>query len=241
VITFDGGTLDNSLGTGVTVANGKLQGEGTVIGNVLNQDTVAPGTSAGVLVVNGAYFQDVTGVLSVEVGGIGNTDLLNVAGAASLAGDLEIALISGVTPSSSDIFTILNAASLSGAFQNVANGGRLNIAGGGTGSFQVNYGAGSPFDLTTVVLSDFTGMGTSLPGDYNLNNVVDAADYVLWRKTPNNFGGDPDGYNTWRANFGQPSGSGSVAAANATVPEPTTLVMLIFAAVSCCLRRGRAA
>jgi hypothetical protein len=40
--------------------------------------------------------------------------------------------------------------------------------------------------------------------DYNHNNIVDGADYVLWRKDPTNaaFGGDPGGYNTWRANFG---------------------------------------
>ncbi len=37
-----------------------------------------------------------------------------------------------------------------------------------------------------------------LPGDYNLSGVVDAADYVVWRKSD----GSPDGYNTWRVNFG---------------------------------------
>jgi hypothetical protein len=41
-----------------------------------------------------------------------------------------------------------------------------------------------------------------LPADYNGNGTVDAADYVLWRKDPASFGGDPGGYDTWRANFG---------------------------------------
>ena len=67
----------------------------------------------------------------------------------------------------------------------------------------------------------------SLPGDFNHDGTVDAADYVVWRKTD----GTPAGYNAWRTHFGQPAGSGSVASANATVPEPTTLVMLIVAAV----------
>jgi hypothetical protein len=31
---------------------------------------------------------------------------------------------------------------------------------------------------------------------------VNAADYVLWRNNPGGNGGDPAGYNTWRANFG---------------------------------------
>jgi hypothetical protein len=41
-----------------------------------------------------------------------------------------------------------------------------------------------------------------LPGDYNGDSEVGAADYVLWRNDPASFGGDPDGHNTWRANFG---------------------------------------
>lgn len=37
-------------------------------------------------------------------------------------------------------------------------------------------------------------------GDYNFDRTVDAADYVVWRKA--SIGGNPGGYNTWRANFG---------------------------------------
>jgi serralysin len=76
-----------------------------------------------------------------------------------------------------------------------------------------------------------------LPGDYNVDDLVDAADYVIWRKSD----GTPAGYNTWRANFGETSGSGSVASENATVPEPATLVMLILAATGWWFRRGQAA
>ena len=36
-------------------------------------------------------------------------------------------------------------------------------------------------------------------GDYNDDGAVNAADYVVWRKTD----GTPEGYNTWRANFGK--------------------------------------
>jgi hypothetical protein len=68
--------------------------------------------------------------------------------------------------------------------------------------------------------------------------VVDAADYIVWRKTGTN---GPTGYVTWRTNFGEPGASGSVASANATVPEPTTLLMLIVAAAGWCLRQRRVA
>jgi hypothetical protein len=68
--------------------------------------------------------------------------------------------------------------------------------------------------------------GPALPGDYNRNNVVDAADYVLWHKTLGSgvdmFSGadgsgnstvDPDDYDVWTTNFGEtlPAGSGSAA------------------------------
>jgi hypothetical protein len=63
-----------------------------------------------------------------------------------------------------------------------------------------------------------------VPGDYNGNGKVDTADYVVWRN-----GDSPDdsqaGYDLWRANFGNPPGSG--AAAGAAVPEPATIVMLL--------------
>ena len=58
--------------------------------------------------------------------------------------------------------------------------------------------------------------------DYNHNGLVDAADYVLWRKTQNTSvqpgtGADGTGdgmidgadYNLWRLHFGNPSGAGA--------------------------------
>jgi hypothetical protein len=55
-----------------------------------------------------------------------------------------------------------------------------------------------------------------LPGDYNGNGTVDAADYVLWRNGGplQNEGADPgivtpEDYNVWRANFGRTFGSGA--------------------------------
>jgi uncharacterized repeat protein (TIGR03803 family) len=78
-----------------------------------------------------------------------------------------------------------------------------------------------------------------LPGDYNNDGKVDAADYVVWRKysgTTNPLPNDPIGgtiglaqFNQWRDNFGAP-GSGSSPGANgpasATVPEPASLLIM---------------
>jgi hypothetical protein len=75
------------------------------------------------------------------------------------------------------------------------------------------------------------GETTIISSDYNDDGAVDAADYVVWRRAPNSFGGVPGGYNTWRANFGQPSGSGAIfdSPPNNAIPEPGRLGMLVLA------------
>jgi hypothetical protein len=90
-----------------------------------------------------------------------------------------------------------------------------------------------------------------LPGDYNQNGTVDAADYVLWRKggplaneVDNPGTVNAADYTAWRARFGNSNGSGSgsgASSANVVVPEPSTLVLLMFSAAGWCLRRHRAA
>ena len=80
-----------------------------------------------------------------------------------------------------------------------------------------------------------------LPGDFNHDGTVDAADYVVWRKNP------AASTRQTTTTPGAPTsatplhGSGSGASANAAVPEPATLVLLMLAAAGWCLRRGRAA
>jgi hypothetical protein len=79
----------------------------------------------------------------------------------------------------------------------------------------------SQIDNLGFILPD---VGT--PGDFNDDTFVNAADYVLWRNDPAAYGGNPAGYNTWRANFGAGSGSGLGSGA---VPEPTMLAMAMIA------------
>ena len=63
------------------------------------------------------------------------------------------------------------------------------------------------------------------PGDYNNNGVVDAADYVAWRKGLGTTYTQND-YNVWRSHFGPPAGSGAGATVNAAIPEPASCVLL---------------
>jgi hypothetical protein len=89
-----------------------------------------------------------------------------------------------------------------------------------------------------------------LPGDYNFNGTVDAADFVAWRKNfgsgkalPNDdtAGVDSNDFLRWRHNFGQTaSGSGSrlISTAQSPIPEPATLFNLGMAAATLlCLRQ----
>jgi len=82
--------------------------------------------------------------------------------------------------------------------------------------------------------------GVSIPGDFNLDGRVDAADYVVWRN-----GGSPNpnslsDYNLWRSNFGNHSGAGSGLGGSAAVPEPATclLGLILFGAALLMRRRG---
>jgi hypothetical protein len=87
-----------------------------------------------------------------------------------------------------------------------------------------------------------------LPGDYNENQVVDAADYVMWRDRLGGGGASPtlpndstpgigqDDYDRWRTNFGRTSGPG--AANGAAVPEPAAAIM-VFALMAASMTRVR--
>lgn len=91
----------------------------------------------------------------------------------------------------------------------------------------------------------------TIEGDYNVDGIVDAADYVVWRKNENTAGlpgsvigdgddgtgtGTPDGivddddYEFWVSRFGAttPLGSGGGGSA---VPEPSSGVLLILLSV----------
>jgi hypothetical protein len=61
-----------------------------------------------------------------------------------------------------------------------------------------------------------------LPGDFNLDGAVDAADYVMWRKPTL----VDDEYETWQTNFGR-STSGSGGYGSHAVPEPPAIAILL--------------
>jgi hypothetical protein len=74
-----------------------------------------------------------------------------------------------------------------------------------------------------------------MPGDFNGNGSVDAADYVVWRKGLGTTY-DQNDYGVWRSHFGTSldSGSGSVIPSaeplSAAVPEPADALLLLIGA-----------
>ena len=89
----------------------------------------------------------------------------------------------------------------------------------------------------------------TLPGDFNDNGMVDAADYTVWRDNlgatdESSLKGNGDGQNgvdaedyaLWKSNFGNTSGSGSLTA---PVPEPATCGLLLIAVLNLLTDRRR--
>jgi hypothetical protein len=111
-------------------------------------------------------------------------------------------------------------------------------------NFTIRRAAGP---LNRTYDQNVTYIGTppaGVAGDYNGNGIVDAADYVVWRKggtlqndpTP---GIQPADYTFWRSRFGQVTGSGSGLAGTANVPEPTTVFLAFVGLAATCALNWR--
>jgi beta-glucanase (GH16 family) len=91
-------------------------------------------------------------------------------------------------------------------------------------------GYGTFASSVTNMQVDYVRVYSSVAGDFNSNDSVDAADYVVWRKTD----GGTDSYGQWRANYGgTPLTGGALARSSTTspmevVPEPATVVLLMM-------------
>jgi autotransporter-associated beta strand protein len=208
--TGNGDTLVQSLGT--------LSGTGEVRGSLINDGRVVPGNSAGPLQVLGNYDQLSNAVFEFDIQAStdGSQHRLAIDGAARLDGTLSIDLMDGYQPAVGDAFAILTAASIVGTMELV--------------------GESQGFRLLMTPTSLVLHFGPLLPGDYDLNEVVDAADYTMWRDTlgqtvPAGTGADGDNsgtidsddYSVWKTNFGLSDGTGG-AAGRTVVPEPGSLL-----------------
>ena len=164
------GVLSVSNGGQVAATNvhvfqlGEVRGDSEIEADVRNFGLVSPGTSAGSLKIDGDYTQMATGKLLIELASASYDQLL-VTGDVTLAGTLTVNLIASFIPSPGQAFTILTADDVVGTFTTEMLPSVPNL------TFDVIYNSQS---VVLTVLS-------ALPGDYNGNGTVDAADYTVWR------------------------------------------------------------
>jgi T5SS/PEP-CTERM-associated repeat protein len=212
-----------SATTVVVGETSEIRGNGDIVGNVQNGGRVSPGTSPGALLIDGNYTQTVDGELLIELAASSYDQLLTT-GDAMLAGTLTVNLLDGFIPGIGQSFTIFTSDDVNGTFSAEVLPTVPNLA------FDVIYNAQSV--VLTVV--------PALPGDFNANGIVDAPDYVVWRKGLGTIFGQSD-YEIWRSHFGQSAGSGSGASINssAAVPEPSALALSLLALAGGALRRMR--
>jgi hypothetical protein len=121
---------------------------------------------------------------------------------------------------------------LTGTFENITPG------------YSIDYGTLSNSQITLNLAPD------GLLGDFNEDDVVDAADYITWRRnaTANNPLPNDDGlmtqaarYSLWTAHFGETAPGGGSGLHGGAVPEPATCLLAGFAlgALMCGSRRRR--
>jgi autotransporter-associated beta strand protein len=216
--TYTGGTMvsagelrlanvsGSALGSGPVTINGtgRLSGGGSTSGSVVVEagGRLSPGvtTQTGETLRVGAL--DLTAAttggleLNIAPGGVSN-DLVAVTGTATLGGTLSLVPSTPFTPALADSWEILSATGVAGQFDAI-DGLAL----------PAHLGWRTRFD------SSMLSIAVVLPGDYNGDLVVDAADYTTWRDTLGQTGGNlaADGngdftvnqadFELWKQNFG---------------------------------------
>jgi exopolysaccharide biosynthesis protein len=108
----------------------------------------------------------------------------------------------------------------------------VNLDGGGSATMVMNFYndafAGqvlnSPSDGSERSVATNLAVFALPNSDYNQSGIVDAADYVVWRKS---IGGQL-AYDAWRQRFGSAAGSGS-GIVGGDVPEPSCLALAVVA------------
>lgn len=103
-------------------ANSLLAGAGTITGSLTNFGTIAPGSSPGIIAVNGDAVLTDTSLLLMELAGTGagDFDQFNVTGLLGFDGTLTVTLTNGFTPQIGDIFDLFDFGSTNGlAFDTV--------------------------------------------------------------------------------------------------------------------------
>lgn len=217
VIRLQDGTLDAQYvdirGGRLTAAGEIRTGSGPIAGQVeALSGVIAPGDGVGRLTIDGRLSTGDAAVVEFELGGLlsgTEYDQIVVKGTAVLAGKLAASLTGAFTPSLGDSFELITYEESGGGFE------VFDLPGGYV--WDVTYGA-------TSLLLEVAGVG--LPGDFNADGVVDAADYAVWRDGLGTTYTAAD-YTTWKNNYG--ATNVNIVGSATSVPEPAMAMLLVIA------------
>jgi hypothetical protein len=138
-----------------------------------------------------------------------------------------------------------------------APGGNYQLLAGANANNAALLSAAPPVDLVGRPRpynggADAGALERILPGDYNADGAVNAADYTVWRNSHGQsvyFGAGGDGnqdgqvtvtdYISWKAHFGQSLGDAATPETSAHVPEPTGLILALIAVGILAIRQWR--
>jgi hypothetical protein len=229
VTVNDGGVLqlqDSTLDAQyVDIRGGKLTGAGDVrtgsgpiVGQVeIIDGVIAPGNGVGRLSIDGRLSTASGAEFEFELGGTTagtGYDQLVITGDAALAGTLSVSLVNAFTPTIGAVFELMTYHAHGGEFATLDLPGNYQ--------WELTYGVDS-------LLLEVIGGG--LAGDFNIDGVVDAADYTVWRDGLGSIYNQSH-YTLWKNNYGATNVSMSVS-----VPEPAAIMLLVLAFVAQAISR----
>lgn len=230
--------------TGAILFEGPVSGEGTFSGNgkVEFAGAYAPGDSAAAVSFAGDLEFHSAALLQIELGGSSpgsEFDVLEVAGRADLSGGLSVTLIHAFEPVLGQEFAIIRSAlGIDGQFDDLS----LPLLADSLLGWEFVYESNAV--LLEVVQLDYAA------ADFNEDTFIDETDLTLWQS---NYGtnsgalhgtGDSDqdadvdaaDFLNWQR---QLTGAAAPVASTATVPEPTSGVLLLTMWVLSQLRRAK--
>ena len=84
--------------------------------------------------------------------------------------------------------------------------------------------------LTGADLTELQNIIGTTPGDFDFDGDVDGADFLAWQRGDSPNSGSAGDLADWEANYG--TGIGTLEAASSVVPEPTSLALCLFLALT---------
>jgi hypothetical protein len=196
--------------------------EGAMAARLINNNGVITVAGAsGSLNIVGGFTQAAEGRLRIDIGGptpIMQFEQINLTGAATLGGNLDITLTGGFAPAYGSTFEMINAeGGVTGAFTTITwtgarpwraeyDGGAVTLFTQFAGDFDEDGDVdGTDFGIWNSNFGMTSG-ATHKQGDANGDHDVDAEDFVLWQRGV--------------------GGHFPIAPAGTAVPEPGTLLLL---------------